>query len=87
MFKRVRRKLTCLLPASSDISIPLQFAVQTALLCIFSVTLRWSSVLVTALVVTVAVRDESLPVEGLTLLASMAWADRTAVTYLRLRHR
>lgn len=85
MIQHICRKLANLLPASSDVSIPLHAIVQTALASVFMVTLRFSSLLVGALLAVAAVRSEPLQSEALLMLTATAWSDRSAVSYLRVR--
>ncbi|WP_433549085.1 hypothetical protein ACQPZG_31520 [Streptomyces sp. CA-294286] len=83
MLERVFRKLKERLPESSVTSIPLQVALQTGVASLVVLTLRWSSVLVTAMVTAATVA--AVPTESLVVLAPLLWADRTALSYLRVR--
>jgi hypothetical protein len=49
------------------------------------VTLRFSSLLVTAVLTIAAGRNVPLQSEVLMMLTATAWADRSAVSYLRVR--
>ncbi|MEU9097912.1 hypothetical protein [Streptomyces sp. NPDC048361] len=83
MLERVYRKFAALLPERPDLSIPLQVIARTAVIGMLAVTARWASVLVTATMAGVVWKG--LPPETLMMAAPMAWADRTTVTYLRVR--
>ncbi|AQU70149.1 hypothetical protein [Streptomyces niveus] len=85
MIQHIRRKLASLLPAASEISIPLSAVLQTAVASVFMLTLRFSSVLLVGILAITALRLISLPSEALMLLTAMAWGDRSTVSYLRVR--
>lgn len=85
MIERVYRRLARSLPEFADSSIPLQVVVQTALVSVFAVTLRWSSFLMTGLIAAAALGVVRLPVEVLMVLTPMVWSDRTVLSYLRIR--
>lgn len=87
MIEHVYRKLARRLPVFSEISIPLHAFAQTAVMSVFAVTARWSSVLVGALVAAAAWGEVPVPTEALMVLVPAVWADRTAVAYLRIRRR
>lgn len=71
----------------SEITIPALSARQTSQVSVFAFTLRWSSVLLGALLATVALKSEPLSYEALVVLSPVVWADRTALTCFRIRRR
>ncbi|MFI9051542.1 hypothetical protein [Streptomyces sp. NPDC053427] len=85
MTEHAHRKRTRRLPAFSDPSIPLYALAQTAVVSIFAFTVRWVSVLLTAIAATVAWRGFALPAEVFLAVPPMAWLDRSGITYLRIR--
>ncbi|MET9556784.1 hypothetical protein [Streptomyces sp. NPDC006645] len=85
MIQHIRRKLANLLPAASEISIPLSAVLQTAVVSVFMLTLRFSSVLLVGVLAVTALRPVSFSSEALMLLTAMAWGDRSTVSYLRVR--
>ncbi|MFD8847573.1 hypothetical protein [Streptomyces sp. NPDC059604] len=80
--KPVSRLLVC-----PEITIPVFSAGQTSLLSVFGFTLRWSSVLLGALVAAVVLKGEPPSCEALAVLGPVVWADRTALTCFRIRRR
>ncbi|PGH46945.1 hypothetical protein [Streptomyces sp. Ru87] len=84
MIQHVRRKLASVLPAP-EISIPLLSVLQTAVVGVFMLKLRFSSVLVAAVTVAATVRTEPLPSEVLIAMTAAAWSDGSAVSYLKVR--
>ncbi|MFF9346632.1 hypothetical protein [Streptomyces sp. NPDC014734] len=50
-------------------------------------TLRWGSVLLGALVTAVVLKGEPPSYEALAVLGPLVWADRTALTWFRIRRR
>ncbi|MFJ9412622.1 MULTISPECIES: hypothetical protein [unclassified Streptomyces] len=85
MIERAHRKRTSRLPEFADTSIPLYALAQTAVVSIFAITVRWISVLLTAIAATLAWRGLELPAELFLAVPPMAWLDRSGITYLRIR--
>lgn len=85
MIERASRPLTSI-PGFSDTSIPLLTSVQTVLMAV-AFTVRWSSALLTALVLCIAFDVVHLPAESLAMLAPVIWSDRSFVSFLRIRRR
>ncbi|WP_435191388.1 hypothetical protein [Streptomyces sp. bgisy126] len=82
MIERIYRKLISLAPVPPDISIPLPVPIQTAILASLLVELRFSSLLSGAAVTAVAF---GAPHDLLLMVAPVVFADRTAVSYRRMR--
>ncbi|MCJ0868685.1 hypothetical protein [Streptomyces sp. AP-93] len=83
MIERFYRKLISRLPVPPDISIPIHLTAQTAIASTLSVVVRWSSALTFATVTGVV--WFGAPPEALWMCAPAVWADRTSVTYQRIR--
>ncbi|WP_405928141.1 hypothetical protein OG554_05485 [Streptomyces griseus] len=60
---------------------------QTSISCAFQATIRLGSLLQLALVLAAVVRTDPLHPQVLTMLIAVAWADRSAVSYLRVWRR
>ncbi|MEU0844048.1 hypothetical protein ABZ370_31855 [Streptomyces sp. NPDC005962] len=85
MIQHVRRKLASVLPAAPEISIPLSAFLQTAISSVVILTLRFSSLLLIGVLVAAAVRKEPFPASVLVGMTAASVADRSYVTYLKVR--
>lgn len=85
MIQHVRRNLERFLPSPSETSIPLSAVIQTAPAGVFFVTLRLSFPLVTGIAPLSAWHLAEVPTQLLWLLTATVLADRSTVTYLRIR--
>ncbi|MEU8889921.1 hypothetical protein [Streptomyces sp. NPDC048442] len=85
MMQHVRRGIARILPAAPEISIPISDAVQTGVRSITVLTLRFGSALALGVVVAAVVRPESFPVQLLCAVSVATFADRSGLTYLRIR--
>lgn len=82
MLERIYRVLVSLSPVPPDTTIPLPVPFQTAVLSSLSVVFRFGSVLSGAAVTVVAL---GAPEEVLLMVAPVAFADRSAASYRRIR--
>lgn len=85
MIQHFRRNWVHRHPSVSETSIPLSVVVQTTLSSVFFVTLRLSSLQMAGLTVWSLCHPVAVPVQLMGVLATTVLADRSAVTYLRLR--
>ncbi|MEV8626032.1 hypothetical protein [Streptomyces sp. NPDC051079] len=85
MIQHVRRKFARSLPAVPEVSIPISSLLQTAVQSVFRVRLRFGSALMAGAIVTSVVRPDSVPAQVLITLSVTLWADRSGLTYLKIR--
>jgi hypothetical protein len=84
MIQHVRRRIARFLPAP-EVNIPLPAVLQTAVVGVLMVTLRFSSLLFVGVTVVGVVRADVVPSEVLMALTVAAWSDRSAFCYLKIR--
>lgn len=83
MIERAFRQWISPLPKMTDSTIPISAYAQTGILSILSVGVRWGSLLTAAALAAVVMR--AAPPELMLTAAPAVLADRTAVSYWRIR--
>lgn len=83
MIERAFRQRMSPLPMTADVTIPLPPQIQTGILSILSVGARWGSLLTAAALA--AVVSKGAPPELMLTAAPAILADRTCVSYWRIR--
>ena len=83
----LRRLLERLLPASTEVSFPLNFMNQTRMVSCLAVTVHWSAAAMTLLAVTTAVCGPVVPENVWWGVVAGALADGSVISYQRFRHR
>ncbi|MFJ4688845.1 hypothetical protein [Streptomyces sp. NPDC088789] len=86
MNQHVQRGLARLVPAAPGMSIPLPALLQTAVTGVFLLTFRLGSALTVAVVAGAVVWPGALTPEVQMMAMATAWADRSAVSFVRIRY-
>ncbi|MFE4664506.1 hypothetical protein ACFRI7_11930 [Streptomyces sp. NPDC056716] len=86
MKQHVQRGLARLVPAAPRGSIPLPALLQTAVTGVLLLSFRFGSVLAVAVAVGAVVWPGALSPEVQMMVVVTAWADRSAVSFVRIRY-
>ncbi|MFC8266784.1 hypothetical protein ACFUIZ_13785 [Streptomyces cinereoruber] len=87
MMQHVRRKLTRILPAAPEVSIPVSTILQTGVASVSMTTLRFSSLLTLGTIVAPAFWEQPVPSQVLLGITCAAAMDRSGFVRLWVRRR
>ncbi|MEV0696073.1 hypothetical protein [Streptomyces sp. NPDC050388] len=86
MIQHVRRGLARLVPATPEGSIPLPTLFQTAVASVFLLNFRFGSALTAAVMAVAVIWPGALAPEVQMMMTATAWADRSAVSFVKIRY-
>jgi hypothetical protein len=81
----IRQRLTRLLPASTETSIPLVFTVETRVLSLLALKVRWSAIAMTALGAVTVLCGPVVPERMWWAVVAGTAIDRSVFSYQRFR--